>query len=296
MTRDAGVRSVVVGGRPFSGPMQTASGSRGAAEYSSEEIDSDMQLASAISNTSEAELPQVRDSGIAISYAGLNLRDQIRENETIPLQFLYQAADCRIYFTHANVYNYSRLWRDAANAAWNDTSLCVTNSTGYASNATETPPPTAKLDSSVAHYILQGVSTAPSVDFNIEATGGLPDSNGVQKNSGAPLPCSSQGRCTNGGECKKFTAQCSGSKKKVDVGFCIQPCTPAQGGILSDSCGPWASCKITGTANSHGNQVKTGRCDPDFNNIAVPCAPSGSDREDLSKVDKTLQGLLRVHV
>ncbi len=45
MTHQAGVRTITVGGRPAHGPMQAASGSRGALEYSVDLLDEDFAQA-----------------------------------------------------------------------------------------------------------------------------------------------------------------------------------------------------------------------------------------------------------
>jgi hypothetical protein len=84
---------------------------------------------------------------VYVEYADLNLRDQIRKDSDIPVQFVYEAANCRIFYTPATFYNMSNLWQYAADAIWTNPSLCVTNSTGYAStNGTNTVgPPSAVI-------------------------------------------------------------------------------------------------------------------------------------------------------
>lgn len=143
MHYNAGVRTVVVGGRPRTGPMQTASGSRGAQFYDSYNIDADIAVAEAFNATTTNYLPD-RNEDVMITYAGINLRDQIRKGSTIPLQFLYDAADCRIFFTQTTWLDYTALWTYAANAIWKDPSMCISGSTGFASTTdsmTTQPPP-----------------------------------------------------------------------------------------------------------------------------------------------------------
>lgn len=107
MSHQAGVRSIVMGGRPETGPMQAASGSRGAFEYSGELLDADfLQTNNITGNATASVLPALddygyRDTGIAVTYAGLTLRDQVRSanaSAVTPLQFSYLAADCRRVF------------------------------------------------------------------------------------------------------------------------------------------------------------------------------------------------------
>ncbi|KAI3329982.1 hypothetical protein F4824DRAFT_354112 [Ustulina deusta] len=156
MHHDAGVRVVAVGGRPKAGPMQGASGSRGAREYGIDVLDENINFVQLILNSSEANfLPNRTEANdVYITYASVNLRDQIRRNETTPLQFSYVPADCRIYFTPQTVYNYTNLWTYAADAIWNNTKLCVPGSTGHtdsdnsrtALNISDTQSPMFTLD------------------------------------------------------------------------------------------------------------------------------------------------------
>jgi hypothetical protein len=75
-------------------------------------------------------LPSV-ESGIFTSVLAVNLRNQIRASDTTPLQFHYEAASCRIFYTLDNVYKMSKLWRDTVSAAFDDRSRCVQGSTGF---------------------------------------------------------------------------------------------------------------------------------------------------------------------
>lgn len=148
MTRH-GVRTVVAGGRPEPGPMQAVGGSRGAREYSAHHLDTEFAKAANVSAAARAALPEIppdgihRDTGMWTPYAGINLRDQIREDdaENIPLQFRYEPADCRIFYTLRNIYNATQLWRDVAAAAFVDPSLCVPGSTGGLKFAIPPPRP-----------------------------------------------------------------------------------------------------------------------------------------------------------
>ena len=133
MMQQAQVRTIVVGGRPETGPMQAVSGSRGAASYSSDALDYDLDLANWTNPAAASLLPQHRDKGMVIWNAGFTLRDQMRQNSTIPNQFRYIAADCRIYWTLDNFFNYTRLWLDTYNAMYTDASLCVAGSTNVTS-------------------------------------------------------------------------------------------------------------------------------------------------------------------
>ena len=133
MHHQAGVQTVAAGGLPSNGPMQTPSGSRGAQAYDFDNLDTDIAIAKETNASAGNFLPE-RQVDVSISYASFNIRDQVRKGESTPLQFVYEAANCRIFYTKDTVYNFGNLWRYAANAIWTKPELCVQGSTGIASN------------------------------------------------------------------------------------------------------------------------------------------------------------------
>ena len=175
MHHEAGVRTVVVGGRPETGPMQAPAGTRGALSYDSVSLDIDIGNAELINATTTGYLPdRAEDQAIWISAASFNMRDQIRQGENIPLQFVYEAANCRIFYTLDTIYNYANLWQYAANATWSDSSLCVQGSIGFAttngtnSNTQGPPGGSTVVNSNVSHNVsaLTGPSGVnPGVQF-----------------------------------------------------------------------------------------------------------------------------------
>ena len=140
MHHQGGVETVVVGGRPSNGPMQAPAGSRGAQSYTfgpEQDLDSDIQFAELINGSTTPLLPDLVED-ILITFGEINLRDQIRKGENIPLQFVYEAANCRIFYSFDTWYNYTNLWKYAANATWTTPTLCIEGSTGFATaNNTE---------------------------------------------------------------------------------------------------------------------------------------------------------------
>ena len=128
MHHEAGVRTVVVGGRPEAGPMQAVNGAKGAAVWDNESLDETIDAVIEIDPTVASVMPN-RTYEFNLIYAGLNFRDQIRNGEYTPLQFEYEPADCRIYFTSETVNNYVNLWSNAADAIWKNSTMCVTGST-----------------------------------------------------------------------------------------------------------------------------------------------------------------------
>lgn len=170
MHHEAGVRTVVAGGRPQVGPMQALAGTRGARYYEAADIDSDIFLAEAINVSVTADLPD-RDIEFRIDVASFNLRDQVRRGENFPLQFAYEAADCRIFFTPQTFNHYAALWQYAADAIWTNPKLCVQGSTNQpsAGNTTDTVGPTAAEKASwagkrsYAEFPANGEKRSPSV-------------------------------------------------------------------------------------------------------------------------------------
>ena len=283
MMTQAGVRTITVGGRPTTGPMQAASGNRGAVVYSADELDNDFSFAASINQTANSSLPQNRDdTGVFITYAGFNLRDQVRPNDTTPLQFKYEAADCRIYYTLSNLYNMSRLWRDVASTIWDDPSLCVQDSTGYAS----THNTTAKA--APAPPVIQIPSLNPAisdhVDFNLNATGGLTDGRAPPTRSATITPCDSNNSCQDGlSVCTTVPIKCS-TGNPILRPLCLPPCRKSNG---IDSCkGANTFCNVNqqmktklatiGTSSKNANGrfssgLWSGLCNPTFGTPALGC-------------------------
>jgi hypothetical protein len=141
MHHEAGVRVVVAGGRPTTGPMQAPSGSRGARLYTTDVLDANIEFTQLLlQDKGSPEVNFLPNRTLAldvfVTFASINLRDQVRKGETIPLQFAYEAADCRIFYTPQTIYNYTALWQYAADAIWSKPSLCVKGSTGFAITGT----------------------------------------------------------------------------------------------------------------------------------------------------------------
>lgn len=137
--------------------MQAASGSRGVQVYTSADIDNDIAVAEYINATTADYLPD-RQLDFFVTFLGVNLRDQIRKDkEETPLQFTYDAANCRIFYTPDTWSDYTSLWTYAVNAI-SSPKLCVSGSTGFASNgvgsAAAAPPPISKASEQSAYSLL----------------------------------------------------------------------------------------------------------------------------------------------
>ncbi|KAF3048651.1 hypothetical protein E8E11_009174 [Didymella keratinophila] len=198
MFTQVGVKTVVAGGRPTTGPMQAVGGNRGAVIYSADQIDFRLlNNENYVDAATYASLPEItttgfRDSGVYTATLAVNLRDQVRSNDSVSLQFKYEAADYRIFYTVSNVYNMSSLWRDTVTAAFDDESLCVEGSTGY-SNSTKVVP---KSDVKVQYDVDLdfGEPDAALITDDLDLSGG-PHASLLGAKSNTVTPCDSVNSC-----------------------------------------------------------------------------------------------------
>jgi hypothetical protein len=203
MMHQTGVRTVVAGGQPHYGPMQGAAGTRGAAAYTAQQLDEDIEGTQYIRNVStpgEAGLPDC-SLGLYLPFLGVDLRDQIHEHdpEHVPLQFQYQPAECRIFYTPKTWYNYTALWIHAADAIWSSPGLCIANSTS--DKPLRPPPPPPAPTPTPQAQLLATPSNIPSASNNTPND----PSNDIfastpRLSSYDLLPCGSNKDCNGGGQ------------------------------------------------------------------------------------------------
>ena len=165
MKHEGGARTVVAGGRPGVGPMQAVGGTRGAQLYSSFDIDTDISIGKDF-NSSLTNVPEHRDDiDFILTFAGFNFKDSIRKGDDTPLQFKYEAADCRIYYTTWTIYNYINLWNYVIDALYRNPQLCVVGSAGATS-------PPRNIPNSVGDLIIAGLSPHNPPAQNVNGNGG----------------------------------------------------------------------------------------------------------------------------
>lgn len=140
----AGVKSVVVGGRARDGPMQALGGTKGGMPKTLNEI---VLTAGGMYNaTKELGIagydglkpyiwPQESMTRVGDSSSTIQIQDQIRKGDSsqTPLQFIYEAADCRLFFTPKTLLDPKAMWT-ATWAAFTDDSKCVPGSTKHKSS------------------------------------------------------------------------------------------------------------------------------------------------------------------
>ncbi|KAJ5742737.1 uncharacterized protein N7511_011138 [Penicillium nucicola] len=138
-----GVRTVTFGGRPQKGPMQGVGGVKGGQSlginYINGYIQQVNQLISESMNTSSPLLTASEwkafnasspSTKATLSWSGnLNLRNEYDpEDGETPLQFVYEAAECRLFYTLDNYLERETVWQAAAKAMFGGGS-CVEGST-----------------------------------------------------------------------------------------------------------------------------------------------------------------------
>lgn len=142
------VRTIAVGGRPQDGPMQGVGGTKGAQVFSWDDIQLRMQATYFLGSPEQQAQWDTTDVG-KTAFAtqlfkrsayqggrvagGINLKDNLRQNDAsgTPLEFVYEAADCRMFFTAAMVTDVTELWKGVADRMFkNGMDMCVAGSTG----------------------------------------------------------------------------------------------------------------------------------------------------------------------
>lgn len=154
MKSQAHVKQIVVGGRKQTGPMQGVGGVKGAniqgmatlldfvvAAYLQATRTQQAYLESALGMSGASfvraathALDRAAGGGEFMVQATVNFRNNIRQGDdtTTPLQFVYEAADCRFFYTAAMYADQELLWDKTYDLAWNG-GACVAGSTDQAS-------------------------------------------------------------------------------------------------------------------------------------------------------------------
>ena len=139
MTEQAGIKTISIGGRPRDEPMQTVGGVKGTNNYPWSFINQLVtdtyalapDQAGFFNSTSlyeyidpdTSELPYLR----ALTESGqVNVRDGIRQGDEsqTPLQFVYEAADCRLWYTAEMTVDVTAIWEKVVDVTWKGDS-CV---------------------------------------------------------------------------------------------------------------------------------------------------------------------------
>ncbi|KAG5932947.1 hypothetical protein E4U53_001148 [Claviceps sorghi] len=119
-----GVKSVAMGGRPKTGPMQGVGGVKGSQALSYLTLYGYVSAVGA--NTADPkvkaemarfqELPMRRSSLAFVNSRDTILRGNVKDG--LPAQYVYEASDCRLYWTAPMVKDVTEIWKAAANAGF----------------------------------------------------------------------------------------------------------------------------------------------------------------------------------
>lgn len=147
MRQRAGVKYISLGGRPREGITQAVGGVKGTnnwpwsyiqavAQYAVQELSTPEEGAQ-LNKTELGDywnnIPFERSTiGNAIN---VNFRDGVRDADLpgasdVPLQFVYEAAECRILYTKAMTVDVTAIWKAVADTTWGGKSHCVAGSLG----------------------------------------------------------------------------------------------------------------------------------------------------------------------
>lgn len=136
MTQQGRVKTIALGGRSNANKIQAIGGVKGANIFQWGFVQSYAQSAIYYNQTFRTSALKEYSTGSAVyrSYAnGLNVRDAVRlgDDSGIALQFKYEEADCRLYYTPEMAVSAAAIWKAAANSQWIDPSKCIGNSDYY---------------------------------------------------------------------------------------------------------------------------------------------------------------------
>jgi len=141
MQREAGVRTVALGGRPLAAPMQAVGGVKGSEVAPIKEIQStwstniiakgvtiSKELLPGLPTDNLPPLMPVDLKDVKVNYRNAYPEDKMNDDKAPPRQFLYEAANCKRFYKGEYLSDLTALWRDVADVAWRG-GLCVSGST-----------------------------------------------------------------------------------------------------------------------------------------------------------------------
>ncbi|KAF2833676.1 hypothetical protein CC86DRAFT_339127 [Ophiobolus disseminans] len=144
----AGVKAVTVGGRPENKPIQTITGSKGGEviplitfpQYAGVIMNVSRPVGLATVKPGDATLAALANTPqialrVGDSSSRAQSQDQVRKGDksATPLQFIYEAADCRVFYTPDTYADPDLAWKQAWDAHTDD-SKCVQGSTKHKSS------------------------------------------------------------------------------------------------------------------------------------------------------------------
>ncbi|PVH98463.1 peptidase S41 family protein-like protein [Periconia macrospinosa] len=158
MTKQGGVKTIALGGRSNRNKVQAVGGVKGVNSLSWSYIQAAAENARDLAPPSLKE--KINSSVLATEYTknlvfnraatspNLNVRDGVALNDDsgTALQFIYQEADCRLYYTPEMTVDATSVWKAAADAQWSNSGKCVDrDGSGSEKRSNDVFPTTTKL-------------------------------------------------------------------------------------------------------------------------------------------------------
>jgi hypothetical protein len=158
---------------------------------------------------SESDFP-LGNSENLIQGSRFNFRNNMHINDTsfTPLQFIYEAANCRLFFIEDDLYDISGLWQRVADVAWNG-GKCVSGSTVNSDNTIGAGAyDTVGFSSSVVSNVKQAYSPGlvALVNGNSSAPGGGTPTGSSPSVTGSATPSPTKKSGANGLKASGFGA------------------------------------------------------------------------------------------
>ncbi|KAL9115960.1 MAG: hypothetical protein Q9227_000328 [Pyrenula ochraceoflavens] len=137
MRQQGGVKTIFVGGRPNKNITQAVGGVKGVNDfpitYIKQLVDLTYTYADNATRASYSSTALNTYNTVPIERGAtgvsnnVNFRDGLRQGDPsgVPLQFRYETADCRIFYTPAMTVDVTALWKTVADTAFNGQSACV---------------------------------------------------------------------------------------------------------------------------------------------------------------------------
>ena len=132
--QQGGIKTIALGGRPNRDIIQAVGGVKGTNDYPYDfilggvEVPFQTQLLHNDSYYNSTVLGTYTDLPLwRTTNAVVNSRDGLREGDAdeTPLQFRYEAADCRVYYTPEMAVDETAVWKTVADTAFNGISHCI---------------------------------------------------------------------------------------------------------------------------------------------------------------------------
>ncbi|KAF2122064.1 hypothetical protein BDV96DRAFT_136935 [Lophiotrema nucula] len=183
LKNQGGVRTIAVGGQHQFGPMQGIGGTKGAQSFEWDDVQIRTQIIYFMGSPQQQTVWNTTTLGKTAfatqlfkrsaysggrAAGGINLRDNLRKNDAsqTPLEFIYEAADCRMFYTGAMVNDVQEVWKGVYDRMFRN-ATCVQGSTGDKSSISgggqakggEKPPPAPQLGELSNSASVEGVAT-----------------------------------------------------------------------------------------------------------------------------------------